>query len=159
MKQAILRLKHGGRRDVARPLGRLLAPALGAQLAAVDAVLPVPLHPRRLRTRGYNQALELLRRALGALHQAGGERPALAVLIEALRRVRDSAPLGHESRAERLRRLRGVFEVAQPERVEGRVLLLVDDVMTTGATLGECARSLLESGAAEVRAVVLARAL
>src|SRR6185369_955949 len=62
---AIVRFKHGGRPDLARPLGRTFAPILATELGHVDAILPVPLHPRRLRARGFNQAIELVRGAGG----------------------------------------------------------------------------------------------
>jgi predicted amidophosphoribosyltransferase len=165
---AIVRFKHGGSLALGRSLGRALVPLLDwAAEAAIDAVLPVPLHPARLRGRGFNQALELLReasrhrarqparpadrpRALGA--------PRLAVWPSALVRRRDTPPLGRESPAVRRSRLSGAFAVAQPARVRGRRLLVVDDVMTSGATLAECAQTLYTAGARDVLVGALARA-
>jgi ComF family protein len=153
--QAVLHLKHGRRRHLARPLGALLAPAVAAALdSGVDALCPVPLHPRRLRQRGFNQALELLRVA-----EKLARRPAARHLLfpDGLRRIRDTPALGWESPASRRRIVAGAFAVHRPEWTNGRRILLVDDVMTTGATLAECARVLLAAGAAEVQVVALAR--
>ncbi len=148
IKDAILRLKHGGRHDLAGPLGRLLASSLTAAAVGADAIVPVPLHPARLRRRGFNQALELAR---------GAWRPGLPpIWVDPLRRARNTAPLGHEGHDERVRRVAGAFTVTSG-LVRGCRLVLVDDVMTTGATLASCAVALEEAGAIEVRAAVLAR--
>jgi ComF family protein len=153
--QAILHLKHGRRRHLARPLGALLAPAVAAALdSGVDAICPVPLHPRRLRQRGFNQALELLRVA-EKLARRPGLRPLL--VPDGLRRIRDTPALGWESPASRRRIVAGAFAVHRPGWAEGRRVLLVDDVMTTGATLAECTRVLLDAGAADVQVTALAR--
>jgi ComF family protein len=156
LAEAILHLKHGRRRHLARPLGMLLAPAVAKAIdAGVDTLCPVPLHPRRLRERGFNQALDLLRAA-----ERMGRRPGLrpTILSNNLRRVRDTPSLGLESPASRQRIVAGAFVVHQPERFQGRRVLLVDDVMTTGATLAECSRVLRRAGAADVQVTALARA-
>ncbi|MGB8298038.1 MAG: double zinc ribbon domain-containing protein [Polyangia bacterium] len=154
--QAVLHLKHGRRRHLAGPLGALLAPALAAAIdGGVNALCPVPLHPRRLRQRGFNQALELLRVA-EKLARRPAARAAL-VVPDGLRRMRDTPALGRESPASRRRIVAGAFAVHRPQWVKGRRILLVDDVMTTGATLAECAGVLLKAGAAEVQVVALAR--
>jgi ComF family protein len=155
---ALLRFKHGGRLDLARPLGRLLVPALRqAGAPAVDAVLPVPLHPRRLRARGFNQALELLR-AAGAVDRAEASIKLPALWVNTLQRIRDTPSLGHHPPHERRSLVAGAFHVADPSRVASRRLLVVDDVMTTGSTLHACAEALRAAGAAEVRVTVLTRA-
>jgi ComF family protein len=154
---ALLRFKHGGRVDLARPLARALLGPLAPALGTSDAVLPVPLHPRRLRARGFNQALELVRCARSLL--ARRRRHLAPVWVDTLRRLRDTPALGHHSPSERQALVAGAFSVAHPDRVQGRRVLVIDDVMTTGATLSGCARALREAGAREVRAVVLARAL
>jgi ComF family protein len=148
VSQALLRYKHGGRLDLARPLGRLLAPFLRG---GADAILPVPLHPRRLRTRGFNQALELVR--------ACDRRRRAPLWVDVLRRRRDTPSLGHLSAQARRDLVMDAFVVPDPRRVAGRQLLLVDDVMTTGATLTACAAALRQAGAAQVHVLALARAI
>lgn len=159
---AIVRMKHGDRPEAARRLGRLLAEplarALGPQAGPpIDAVLPVPLHPRRLRRRGFNQALEL---ALAAL--ARGPTPPLRSTPRLeralLQRVKDTRELGHAGPSARRVAVFGAFAVADPARVRGKRFVLVDDVMTTGATFNECAEILGRAGAEEVRVIALARA-
>jgi ComF family protein len=162
--QALVRLKHAGALAVTRPLGRFLVPLLEwAAAEGTDVVVPVPLHPRRLRERGFNQALELVREAL-ALRAARAERfglplVSLPVWADALRRHRDTPALGREPGSIRRCRLAGAFSVPRRHRLEGKRFLLVDDVMTTGATFAECARTLIDAGAAEVRVAALARTL
>jgi ComF family protein len=163
---AIIRMKHGGRRDLAARLARLLVVPLAELLArggfdAGDAVVPVPLHARRLRQRGFNQALELARGALARLARRRGRGLARLPALECtlLRRKRATRDLGRAGPAARLAEVAGAFAVAAPARVRGRRVLLVDDVMTTGATFTACTTALLAAGAREVRVIALARAL
>lgn len=167
---ALLRWKHGRRRDVVRPLASLLAPLARRAVADADVALPVPLHPRRLVRRGFNQSLDLLRelrrgaranaRARRAVEAAArADLPWPRILPDTLRRVRDTPSLGHAAPAERRALVDGAFAVAHPERVRGRRVLVADDVMTTGATLQACARALCDAGASRVTALVMARAL
>lgn len=134
--------------------GRTLATAMAARArrAVPDRpglLLPVPLHPRRLGERGYNQALELARELAESLH--------LPLRHDALERTRDTpAQTGLDADARR-RNLRGAFAVGAGLRLPEHVAL-VDDVMTTGATLRECARTLRRAGVVRVDAWVLARA-
>jgi ComF family protein len=116
---------------------------------ACDAVAAVPLHPARRRARGYNQAALLA----GALARRIG-RPLLA---GCLHRVRDTQTQTHLTARERLHNVTDAFEAARPARLRGRKVLLVDDVMTTGATVGACAKALTDGGAAEVLVLTLAR--
>lgn len=168
----IIRMKHGGRPDLARRLGRLLRDTLAFAAGVsgvrpdapscddpVDAVLPVPLHARKLRRRGFNQALDLTRAALAGVRRtrsAGTTLPALERSL--LVRVRNTRELGHFGPGARQVEVFGAFAVTEPWRVAGKRLLVVDDVMTTGATLNECAETLMRAGASEVRVLALARA-
>jgi ComF family protein len=134
----------------ARLAEELLSAAPTRGLLEEGAVLvPVPLHPRRRRERGYNQS-ELLARELGA-------RTGLEVAARALVRRVDTPPQAGLSAAGRRRNVAGAFAVRRRTRVAGRVVILLDDVLTTGATALACARILREAGAAEVRLLSVAR--
>jgi ComF family protein len=156
LSQAIVRFKHGGSRHLARPLGRCLRPVIekAVRRTGSDVVCPVPLHPRRLRQRGYNQVLELLRLAKPWLAGNGAE-----LLPDAMARIVDTPSLGHHSPDRRRNLVARAFAVVRPNKIVGKHALLVDDVMTTGATLAEGARTLLSAGARSVTVAVLARAL
>ncbi|WP_316894760.1 ComF family protein [Ralstonia mannitolilytica] len=136
------------------PLAGWLADRLGEALRAApgglpDVLVPVPLAPARLRLRGYNQAWEIARRLEGQLQ--------IAALPTALQRVRDNPAQATLDRAERLANLHGAFVVAEPARIAGRHVGVVDDVMTTGTTLGEIATQLKRAGALRVTNVVALR--
>lgn len=150
-KALILPFKHRDRTELAAPLARLMARAGRDLMAEADALLPVPLHRWRLFRRRHNQAA-LLARALGRI--AG--KP---VLVEVLRRPRATAPLDDAGAEERRRRLHGAFAVppGRATRIAGRRLLLVDDVLTSGATADACARALLDAGARSVAVLAAAR--
>jgi predicted amidophosphoribosyltransferase len=123
-------------------------------------VVPVPLHPRKLRRRGFNQALELACGALRARpHLVPPASRAPRLERDLLQRVRDTPELGRQGPGARRAQVAGAFAVADPRRVHGLRFVIVDDVMTTGATLDACGEALLEAGAAEVRVVALARAV
>lgn len=143
-------LKFGQRLAAGRCLSALLLEnaRLVAFCADIDLALPVPLHPRRLRERGYNQALELLRPITAALR--------LPLAIDALRRERETTPQTGLDAVARRRNLRGAFAV-DGDAVAGRCVLLMDDVVTTGTTASEAARALLRAGAREVRVLAAAR--
>jgi ComF family protein len=156
MREAIHALKYGGRRAVAPPLAGLLAaagppllPAATGAEAPFDAVVPVPLHPARLAERGFNQA-ELLAAPCA-------RRWARPLLTRALVRVRATRPQTELDGAARRENVAGAFAVARPAEVAGRHLLLVDDVLTTGATASAAARALRRNGAASVGVLALAR--
>lgn len=154
---ALMQLKWQGRDDLAAPLGALLAPLLTAAAGRCDLVMPVPLHPRRLRERGYNQAALLLRAGLRARRGVG---PALPLRSGLLVRQLLTPPAQAQGARARLLRVAGSFAV--PPRchaaLRGRRVLLVDDVVTTGATVSACAQALHAAGAAHVEAVALLRA-
>jgi ComF family protein len=167
LAEALVRMKHGGRRDLARRLGRLLAQPMAEALArgrfeGGDAVVAVPLHPSKLRARGFNQALELARWALAALSAARALAPRAPLpRLEShlLQRTRATRELGHAGPAARLAEVAGAFAVDDPSRLDGRRVLLVDDVFTTGATFSACADALLAAGARTVHVLSLARAV
>lgn len=150
VRALVLAFKHGRRRALAAPLARLMhAEAPGrVDLGAFEALVPVPLHWRRRWERGFNQAAALAE----GLARAAGRR----VLRRALVRVRRTRPQAGDAAARR-ENVRGAFAVPRPAAVEGRRLLLIDDVFTTGATAAECARVLRRAGAAAVGVYTLAR--
>ncbi len=154
MRAAIHALKYGGRTVVAGPLAGLLAeagPRLlgGVPRERVDALVPVPLHRGRLAERGFNQA-ELLARPCA-------RRWGMPVLSRALVRTRHTRPQAELEGAARHDNVAGAFAVVRSREVVGRRLLLIDDVLTTGATAAAAARALRYGGAAEVGVLVLAR--
>ncbi|MGE3274210.1 MAG: ComF family protein [Vicinamibacterales bacterium] len=160
LRDAIHALKYDGRRSLAAPLGVLMRDAAGDLLDGASAVVPVPLHGARRRQRGFNQA-RLLARGLGL------------PVWPLLRRVRNTTPQAGLTRARRHGNVRHAFAVArrfvwqayairhwtEAPAATGRILVLVDDVTTTGATLEACARVLRDAGAREVRALTVARAV
>jgi ComF family protein len=148
LREAIHRLKYDRVRRMAGPLGELLAQHMRAQPQPADVLVPVPLHPRRMAERGFNQS-ELLAQHLSRLS-------GIPMLASGLVRSRDTAhQVGLDAR-ERHENVREAFVWQQPARPPARVLL-IDDVLTTGATLVACAHALRLAGTREVRALVLAR--
>jgi ComF family protein len=147
----ILGFKHADQTYAAAAFGTWLARA-GAELLVSGAVLaPVPLHRWKLFSRRYNQAA-LLAHAVGC-------HADLPVLANLLVRHRRTTPQGSHSRTGRRRNVRGAFHVLPRlvERIRGRPVVLIDDVLTTGATVSECARVLLRAGASSVDVLTLAR--
>jgi ComF family protein len=149
-------LKYEGVTPAASPLGGMLAQAIQELLSGRGLInpllIPVPLHKNRRRTRAFNQA-ELIADA-AAKHLS----PRLEVAGGILLRQRDTISQVGLSREERMENMRGAFCVTDPSRVKGRIIIVVDDVMTTGTTLSECARVLKQAGAERVWAVTVARA-
>ena len=148
----ILALKHSDRLDLAPGFARWLDRAGRSLLDEADVIVPVPLHRMRLWSRRYNQAAELAR-GIGALS-------AKPVEPLALRRIRATPSQGAMPSAKaRRRNMRGAFQVP-PDRqaaVKGRAVLLIDDVLTTGATADACARALKRAGVIKVSVLALAR--
>jgi len=153
MAEVISRFKYQGASRLAKPLGTLLAAYQDPEFpfSRFNLILPVPLHPRRLRQRGFNQAL-LLARRISRVHS-------IPLDFTALQRTRLAQPQTQLSGAERLKNIRGAFEVLRPAAVADKKILLIDDVFTTGATVQECAKVLLKSGAKRVDVLTLARTL
>jgi len=138
-------LKYDARRSLARPLGAMMRARGADVLDGALCVVPVPLHPSRRRERGFNQARDL------ALHLG-------LPVVEALARVRRTPPQTELSAAERRKNLDGAFAATRHvRRLIGSVVVLVDDVSTTGATIDACAQTLLDAGVKEVRALTAAR--
>lgn len=149
MAVAIRRLKYEGRSDLAYPLGELLRALCREVEVEADVVVPVPLHPRRLVERGFNQAALLAR----AVARETGARLEPRVLV----RVVDTPRQAELRREERLHNVAQAFAILKPSSVAGRRVLLVDDVSTTGATLEACRRALASARPASTRGIVLAR--
>lgn len=150
LRTAIHQFKYGSMRDLAVPLGGLLVSFWEETPLDADVLVPVPLHARRLRERGYNQATLLARhlgRALG-----------LPVAQDCLHRSRYTVSQTQLNAQERSRNVEGAFTCTGPG-VHGRRVLLIDDVCTSGATLGACSSALKEGGAQSVWALTVARAL
>lgn len=149
LRSLVVLLKYSSVRTLARPLAGWLAAVLhqNPEMASFDALVPVPLHPRRLRARGYNQA-ELLARELSRWV----EHP---VRADWLHRVRDTPSQTGLTPLQRAENVRGAF--TGPAKLKAARILLVDDVCTTGATLNACARELKRAGADTVYGVTVAR--
>lgn len=151
-RRLVLQLKHGDRHDLACPMGGWLARAAVPLLQPDTLIAPIPLHWRRLLRRRANQAALLTAR----LARATG-RPQLPDLLQ---RIRPTPGQDHRSRAERFDNLAGALRLhpRHRDRVAGRHILLVDDVMTSGATLAVASKAALDAGARAVAVLVVARA-
>jgi len=149
LKDFVHAFKFGGRRELAEGIGVLMARVVAREKAmrGSEVLVPVPLHPKRLAERGYNQA-DLLARVVGSCLGL----PVRAALVRSVL-AGEQNKLG---RRERRDNIRGVFLVPHPLEVAGKRVLLIDDVITTGATANECSRALLRAGAAEVRVLASA---
>lgn len=150
-RDMILRFKHGDQQQFAPLFARWIARAAAPLVAEADAVAPIPLHRMRLLARRFNQAAEIAR----PLAATAG----LAYLPDALTRVRATDSQGGKSGRGRRENVRGAFAVtsAGARQVKGRRILLIDDVLTTGATGEACAKALLAAGARAVDLAVIAR--
>jgi ComF family protein len=146
---AVRRLKYSRERYLAAPLAALLEECLAARPLAIDALVPVPLDPTRSRDRGYNQAALLAAPVAAALN--------VPLAPDWLQRSRPTRPQVGLNARERRANVRGAFTCPEPAAVGDRRLLVVDDVMTTGATLEACADALMAAGAAGVWGLVVAR--
>lgn len=161
LRAAILGVKFQRRNRLGRALGKLLAPVWDAVCERGEAnelvLVPVPLHPSRERERGFNQAEALAEGLHRTLARAAGAPPP-RLERRLLRRTRATAPQTGLSLSARQDNVRGVFEVTPPRELRDKAVVLVDDVMTTGATLSACAAALKRAGARRVVALTLARA-
>jgi ComF family protein len=157
----IQRFKYAGKSQLARPLGRLI---LGAYLRhwldeEADLIVPVPLHPKRMRRRGFNQAYLLVDSWKSISRPLVDEPRMIPIEVDVLIRSKATLPQTGLDRRQRLKNIKGAFKIRAPEKVYGKMVLLIDDVYTTGATVNECARVLLQAGARIVDVLTVARAL
>lgn len=152
VRSLLFAFKYNGRSDLAVTMGEMASDRWEAsgEEEIPDLVVPIPLHPKKKRKRGYNQA--------GLFAAAFAKQRVFAMDEELLERTRETIPLRGLTPNERKTELEGAFRV-RPGReasVRGRMILVVDDIYTTGATMDEAARALLEAGASEVRILTLA---
>jgi ComF family protein len=154
LAEALRRLKFGDREDIARSLGPVLGEPFRVVAAEADVAIAVPLHWRRMLSRGFNQAALLLAEARRA------SRSHIPVDPSALRRRVYTSPQTGLSRRMRQRNVAGAFDIPprRRHRIAGKRILLVDDVVTTGATIAAASRALLRAGAISVVAFAAARA-
>ena len=152
VQRMLHKLKYKGAQELGEHLGQRYGSLLSeyAYAAHFDVVVPVPLHKYKLRRRGYNQSESFSRGLADAMQLPHNTRVLLRIL--------DTSTQTKKSRLDRWQNVEQVFRVQQPELVQGRHILLVDDVMTTGATLEACAVALLAAGAAEVSVATIAAA-
>lgn len=153
IQKIIHRLKYHGVRNIGEYMGRMYGRKLAGSefVGDIDLVIPVPLHHSKIRKRGFNQS-ELI---------AGGLAGELNLPLEAglLKRVARSATQTRRSRVERWENVEGIFSVSRPELLEGRHILLVDDVITTGSTVESCVNSLKTIDGVRVTVLALASAV
>ena len=151
MRQVLQQFKYGRKVSLGKPLGALMARAGRDEFRGVslDGIIPVPLHRRRLRWRGFNQSV-ILGREVARLW---GVPMDPFVLL----RIKETVPQTELPEDERRRNVRAAFAVNPMKPVVGKSLLLVDDVYTSGATVNECSRTLLAAGAKKVYVLTLAR--
>jgi ComF family protein len=146
-------LKFGRKTKLADHLAKLMTATLLKEfdIGEIDTIVPVPLHKRRLRWRGFNQSLLL----------AKGISSATGIEVDyfTLKRIRHTKPQTRLPLSQRSENVKGAFQVIRPNFVKDRAILLVDDVFTSGATLMECARTLKANGARAVYALCAVRAI
>ncbi len=150
-RKVLLALKHGDRQHLARVMAPHMARAASTILTPDSLIVPVPLHRWRLWRRGFNQA--------ALLAQAIAQLTGTAIAIDALQRVKPTPASKNMGRKARAANVRGAFRVPDRNRVAGRRIVLVDDVMTSGATADACARLLRRAGARDVHVLTFARAV
>jgi ComF family protein len=147
LRKLIHLFKYGGCAPLGEPLGALMARAL-PRSQSFDVIVPMPLHWRRRIRRGFNQSEALAK----VLSRRTGIR-----VSNAMRRRKATPPQAGLTSAERRTNMAGAFRVRRRDEIEGRHVLLIDDVLTTGATAGACAAALKRAGAARVTVLALAR--
>ena len=153
LREAIHLFKYGKRQELARHLGRLMLDHFPEEWAPsdIDLLLPIPLHTRRRRERGFNQSLLLAKFLAGPFQFKLDGRQLL--------RSRPTLPQSDLPLRQRFENLHGAFAVRSPQRIEGKNILLIDDIYTSGATTQEASRTLLRAGASKVYVYTLARSV
>jgi ComF family protein len=153
LRRVVHSFKYGRKVSLGKPLGRLMARGCEEFVneCRVDLIIPVPLHSKRLRWRGFNQSALLARQVSRAY--------GLPMEPFVLMRDKETLPQTQLSEEERRKNVRGAFSVRAAGALKGKTLLLVDDVYTSGATLNECSRVLMRAGADKVYILTLARAV
>lgn len=153
LRQVVQKFKYGRKVSLGKPLGRLMTQGCEDFLRKchVDLIIPVPLHPKRLRWRGFNQSV-LLAKQVSRVYK-------IPMDSFVLFRSKETPPQTQLTEEERRKNMRGAFALNPDRSVEEKRVLLVDDVYTSGATVNECSRALLQSGAQEVYVLTLARAV
>ncbi len=153
LREIILLCKYEGLKILAQDLGRLASDYLKKEASlwsGVEVVVPVPLHPRRERDRGFNQSAEIAK--------VIGKELGWEVAKRGLIKIKDNLPQASLEAEARLENVKGVYKLSQGDKIKGKVVLLIDDVLTTGATVEECSKILRKGGAKEVRALTIAQA-
>jgi ComF family protein len=159
--EIIHNLKYRGKIQLAGPLGELLLTAFRFfwDIDGIDMVLPVPLHPGRLRQRGFNQAYLLIWSWPHLAARYGNDLALIRIERDLLIRTKPTAPQSALGRDQRADNIKDAFDLKRHDAVAGKKILLIDDVYTTGATANECGRLLLDRGAQKVDVLTLARAV
>jgi len=150
LRDALHGFKYGERFDLTEYLTGVLE-AETRSMESLDLIIPVPLHPKRLRSRGFNQSIVVARPL--------AKRLGVSFDVDTLVRATDPGPQVDRERKERIQAVKGIFAVKDPQRIKGKKVLLIDDVLTTGATVNECARVLKKSGVSRVDVLTIARTL
>ena len=153
LREAIHLFKYSKRQELARHFGGLMLDHFPKEWnpSDIDLLLPIPLHPRRCRERGFNQSLLLARFLAGPLQ--------LKLDARQLSRSRPTLPQSDLPLRQRFENLHGAFALRNPQKIEGKNVLLVDDIYTSGATIQEASRTLLRAGASKVYIYTLARSV
>lgn len=152
-KKLILDYKHGDRLSLSPVFGRWIAQYCADILLEADILMPVPLHPKRLRQRMYNQAAELVKNV--------SKHTKTPYALEGLLRVRHTPTQGHENKKYRIQNMEDAFKVNPifQKKIKGKSIVIIDDVMTSGATLSACAATLLPFEPKKISALTLAKVL
>jgi len=152
-KKLILQYKYGDRLSLTPIFGKWLMQYGADVLSDADVLMPVPLHPRRLRQRMYNQAAELVKEV--------GKRTNIPYILDGLVRVKHTLPQGHEDKESRIQNMENAFKVNPllEDKIYEKSLVIIDDVMTSGATLNACAATLLPFKPKKISVLTLAKVL